>query len=70
MTVTCPLCQFPFEEQDACARCGLVKSCALLRCPNCQYEFVEKSGTISWIGRGIQKLRGFLQRPKTERGKK
>ncbi|MHA1648721.1 MAG: hypothetical protein ACTSYB_00900 [Candidatus Helarchaeota archaeon] len=40
--VKCPLCGFKFdalENSGGCAHCSLFKSCELLRCPNCGYEF-------------------------------
>ncbi|NVM54970.1 MAG: hypothetical protein HWN66_14795 [Candidatus Helarchaeota archaeon] len=40
--VKCPLCGRKFdalEHAGGCANCSLFKSCDLLRCPNCNYEF-------------------------------
>jgi len=40
--VKCPLCGKKFDalkHMGGCAKCSLVKSCDLLRCPNCNYEF-------------------------------
>ena len=42
--LTCPLCGFGFEPEDAlCAHgCPLRSHCALVRCPACDYEFTER----------------------------
>lgn len=53
----CPLCQFRFDESSACHECGFSKGCALVRCPNCGYEFVEKSKTVSFVNRIFERLR-------------
>lgn len=40
--VKCPLCGNKFDalaHAGGCANCVLFKSCKLLRCPNCNYEF-------------------------------
>ncbi|MFX1294685.1 MAG: hypothetical protein ACFFD2_07505 [Promethearchaeota archaeon] len=42
MNVKCPLCSNKFDaliHAGSCANCNLFKSCELLRCPNCNYEF-------------------------------
>ena len=44
---TCGLCGYRFdpeESQSACAACPLHTKCALLRCPNCGYEFPPAGG--------------------------
>ncbi len=48
--LTCPLCGFGFEPEDAlCAHgCPLRSHCALVRCPACDYEFAEQPGRGSW----------------------
>jgi hypothetical protein len=43
----CPLCQYDFNDKAACRGCGLSKQCALIKCPNCGYEFVEDSKIVS-----------------------
>lgn len=49
----CPLCGFEFEKRTtACANgCPLGKFCHLIACPNCHYEFPEKSQTLGWLQR-------------------
>ncbi|MHA1129811.1 MAG: hypothetical protein ACTSQQ_03290 [Candidatus Helarchaeota archaeon] len=40
--VKCPLCGKKFdalEHSGGCEKCSLFKSCELLRCANCGYEF-------------------------------
>ena len=48
--LTCPLCGFGFEPEDAlCAHgCPLRSHCALVRCPACDYEFTEHPSRGSW----------------------
>jgi hypothetical protein len=53
----CPLCQHQFDESNACKGCGIVKGCTLIKCPNCGYEFVEESKTLSLIKRIAEFLR-------------
>ncbi|MFB0562796.1 MAG: hypothetical protein ACETWM_16480 [Candidatus Lokiarchaeia archaeon] len=37
----CPLCGYKFTEEKAekCIICPFAKSCNLIFCPNCSYEF-------------------------------
>ncbi len=51
--LTCPLCGFGFEPEDAlCAHgCPLRSHCALVRCPACDYEFAEQARPVSWLRR-------------------
>ncbi|MFQ5350160.1 MAG: hypothetical protein ACE5EG_06945, partial [Thermoanaerobaculia bacterium] len=48
--LTCPLCGFGFESEDAlCAHgCPLRSHCALVRCPACDYEFAEQPDRGPW----------------------
>ena len=37
----CSLCGMEFNEKDAqegCGGCGLIKTCGLIKCPNCGFE--------------------------------
>ena len=37
----CSLCGHEFNEQDAqkaCAGCGIIKNCELVKCPECGFE--------------------------------
>ena len=49
----CPLCGFEFEKLDTlCSHgCPLGGSCNFVRCPGCQYEFLEKPRKVSWLTR-------------------
>jgi rubredoxin len=41
----CSLCGFIFNEKEAesgCKGCGLVKSCELVKCPNCGFEMTPE----------------------------
>jgi Fe2+ transport system protein FeoA len=51
--LTCPLCGFGFEPEDAlCAHgCPLRSHCALVRCPACDYEFAERPRRGHWLRR-------------------
>ena len=51
--LTCPLCGFGFEPEDAvCAHgCPLSSHCSLVRCPACDYEFAESPARGSWLRR-------------------
>ncbi|MCX7827119.1 MAG: ferrous iron transport protein A [Verrucomicrobiae bacterium] len=48
--IRCPLCGFEFARADTpCARgCPLSKSCNLISCPNCCYEFPPEPPVVSW----------------------
>ncbi len=49
----CPLCGFEFEKRDTpCAKaCPLGRFCNLICCPNCRYEFANRSRSIRWLHR-------------------
>jgi Fe2+ transport system protein FeoA len=51
--LNCPLCGFEFEKLDTlCAHgCPLGGSCNFVRCPSCQYEFLEHQRKASWLNR-------------------
>jgi DNA-directed RNA polymerase subunit RPC12/RpoP len=51
--LNCPLCGFESEKLDTlCAHgCPLGGSCNFIRCPGCQYEFLEKPRKVSWLMR-------------------
>jgi hypothetical protein len=53
---TCPLCGNRFEEGEntACSACPMGKECGTICCPNCGYQFVERS----WI---VDTWRSFRQ---------
>lgn len=55
--ITCPLCGFEFEKLDTlCAHgCPLGGSCNFVRCPSCQYEFLEHPRKVSWLQRLLRR---------------
>lgn len=55
--LTCPLCGFEFEKIDTlCAHgCPLGSMCNFIRCPSCQYEFLEHPRKVSWFQRLFRK---------------
>ena len=55
--LNCPLCGFEFEKLDTlCSHgCPLGGSCNFVRCPGCQYEFLEKPRKVSWLKRLLGK---------------
>ena len=67
-SITCPLCQFRFSEQEGCRSCGLVHHCELLRCPHCGYEFVETSKILSFFSRWLKSLQKRRIERKASRG--
>jgi len=48
MTQKCPYCGFEFEEthQYCHTSCPLSKSCGMMMCPNCRYEFTPPHSAI------------------------
>ena len=51
--VTCPLCGLEFRAADTLCQhgCPLNSSCAMIRCPSCDYEFPETPKAVSWLQR-------------------
>jgi hypothetical protein len=40
----CPLCGYGFRPSHDCAAgCPMGQGCGMIKCPNCKYEFVERS---------------------------
>lgn len=58
---TCPLCnnEFDSEHQNCHTACTFNKGCSMIKCPYCDYEFVEESKTINF-------LKSLLTRKKSE----
>jgi len=55
----CPLCGIKFDEQyaqKACKGCPFHKSCNLIKCPNCGYEFPGESKIVKLIEKWRQKF--------------
>jgi hypothetical protein len=47
----CPLCSLQFEGEECQSCCPMSSGCTMIRCPGCQYEFVEKSTLVSFVKR-------------------
>ena len=46
---TCPLCSNAFgSDGEAChSSCPMSKGCNMIKCPRCNYEFVEDSSIVN-----------------------
>lgn len=49
----CPLCTLEFEGEECRAACGIALSCNMVRCPRCNYEFVQDSSILNYFRRLI-----------------
>jgi len=48
----CPLCGNSFPKEDpVCRGCFLGKSCGLICCPRCHYQFVDESRMLRFLKR-------------------
>ncbi len=69
--ITCPLCGWQFTGTEGCASCPMGQGCAMVKCPNCRYEFVERSQTVDAvkaIWRGILDLAGRIRGTRAQPG--
>lgn len=55
--MTCPLCQYNFDDKGACHGCGLTDGCTMIKCPNCGYEFVERSVIADFLMKLFRRFR-------------
>lgn len=55
--INCPLCNRRFDENNEnCHKsCTMHKGCPLIKCPNCNYEFVIESKTVNFFKRLLGK---------------
>lgn len=55
--LTCPLCGFEFQKPDALCHhgCPLGAMCNLARCPQCEYEFPQRTPGFTWLRRIFKK---------------
>ncbi|MGA7616048.1 MAG: hypothetical protein WBX15_12800 [Thermoanaerobaculia bacterium] len=54
---TCPLCSNEFFGANCHSSCPMSHGCRMVKCPRCNYEFVEDSAVVD-IFRGLfRKLR-------------
>jgi hypothetical protein len=59
-TFDCPLCGGRFSHGlQVCGACPLNAGCALVRCPNCGYQFPRTSSLVEW---GRRLARRFAER--------
>ncbi|HDL18047.1 MAG TPA: hypothetical protein ENH29_03240 [Bacteroidetes bacterium] len=61
---SCPLCGFQFEESEnsTCAACPLgAKTCNLLCCPNCGYQWTDESKIIAKLKQWFGKKEGKIE---------
>jgi hypothetical protein len=63
---TCPLCSTRFTKGAVrCGACPMSRVCDLACCPNCGYEFVERSATVEALkrlGRGLRRILDGVKR--------
>jgi Fe2+ transport system protein FeoA len=58
MSHECPLCGLDFTGAECHSSCPMARGCAMIRCPRCNYEFVES-------GRFLDMLRRWVRRAPT-----
>lgn len=46
---TCPLCTNTFAGADCHSSCPMAKGCKMVKCPRCNYEFVEEGTIANWL---------------------
>ncbi|HEX7151995.1 MAG TPA: hypothetical protein VF618_10945 [Thermoanaerobaculia bacterium] len=57
MIFECPLCSLEFEDAMCHSACPMGKGCAMVRCPRCQYEFVQDGSVSGWFKKLFSKKR-------------
>lgn len=52
-TYTCPLCSADFGGNgESChSSCPMSRGCNMIKCPRCNYEFVEDSAIVNFVRR-------------------
>lgn len=64
----CPLCGGRFTHGlQVCGSCPLNQGCALVRCPNCGYQFPRTSSLVEWGRRLARRMRGRPRQGQVER---
>lgn len=51
----CNLCGYKFDEKESlqvCRGCPFIKKCALIKCPNCGYEWPKEPAWLEKIKKG------------------
>jgi Fe2+ transport system protein FeoA len=51
----CPLCGTDFEGADCHSACPMSRGCTMVRCPHCNYEFVESGRFTDMLRRWIRR---------------
>lgn len=56
-TRTCPLCTFSFDEakENCHTSCAMSPWCSMIKCPRCDYEFVEDSSIVNFFRRMMRR---------------
>jgi Fe2+ transport system protein FeoA len=54
-TYECPLCGLDFEGAECHSSCPMSRGCAMVRCPQCGYEFVESGRITDMLKRWIRR---------------
>jgi len=64
MDQLCPLCNHPFDDEDAGCRsgCPIARHCSLIRCPHCGYGFPRDSSLARWLAEAFRAVRYWLAR--------
>lgn len=48
----CPLCSLEFGDASGChTSCPMSAGCGMIKCPRCDYEFVEQSSIVNFVRR-------------------
>ena len=51
----CPLCGTDFEGAECHSSCPMSRGCTMVRCPHCNYEFVESGRFTDMLRRWIRR---------------
>jgi len=54
-THECPLCGLDFTGAECHSSCPMARGCAMIRCPRCNYEFVESGRFLDMLRRWIRR---------------
>lgn len=57
---TCPLCSCHFGGSgESChSSCPMSRGCKMIKCPRCNYEFVEESSIVNFVRKLMKKTAG------------
>jgi hypothetical protein len=55
MTYECPLCGTDFTGAECRPSCPMARGCSMVRCPRCNYEFVESGRFVDMLRRWIRR---------------